>query len=191
MAGRVVPPAPAPPAGGNEDDNGAGGVMPFGAGDDDDEDDNAQSGTAVVQPTAPAAPVMTAAAPVAVVRQAPAAIPPTAHVTGPPYSPPTMVGARGNALWRRPTRLATWYTNSVLPGLWDVMAGRRKTIWSHIGRIEETSDGMPRPQPCLRCRNAGYACLVYTPNAAAEYAGSQPHPSTKCSRCRNVDGLCL
>lgn len=72
---------------------------------------------------------------------------------------------------------------------WTSKSLKRKRTLAHIGRIDETSDGVDAPEPCDQC--AEYVipdCKVYTDMARERHhSGREEHA---CSRCRSCNKSC-
>lgn len=72
---------------------------------------------------------------------------------------------------------------SVSSKAWSKLSEARKEVLSHVGRINETSDGREAPGgDCKKCAESGSDCMVY-----CESARKTHHPLggvSACSRCR-------
>ncbi|KAF2208310.1 hypothetical protein CERZMDRAFT_101379 [Cercospora zeae-maydis SCOH1-5] len=130
-----------------------------------------------LRPLAPAAPA-TMAPP-----------PPPGPVQRPPVVPPAPSrGAR--VITRRPTAAGMYYSSQVPPTDAQfederVVQQAKRNRLSHVGRIEETSAGMPRlGGSCGPCRRDGIVCKVYTDAGRQQYHGKPNTPGARtCAYC--------
>lgn len=81
---------------------------------------------------------------------------------------------------RRPQKDDEYW--SVSPSAWSRLSQARQEVLSHVGRINETSEGVQAPDgDCSRCAQSGAECMVYRSEARIATSGDQ---MLSCSRCR-------
>lgn len=111
---------------------------------------------------------------------------PTSSTFLPPKRRKTYTGGVND--WRRPSASSRdgWW--SVPEAEWERMPPAMKMNWTHVGRIMETEEGEPAPEPCEQCRDAGdpRGCWVYSREAMRRY-GFKTHV---CARCRATANVC-
>jgi hypothetical protein len=73
---------------------------------------------------------------------------------------------------RRPQEEDEYWSTS--PTTWSITPYARREMLSHVGRINETSEGQQALDgDCGKCADAGAECMVY-----------RDHGALSCSRCR-------
>ena len=81
---------------------------------------------------------------------------------------------------RRPQKDDEYW--SVSPSAWSRLSQARQEVLSHVGRINETAEGVQAPDgDCFRCAQSGAECMVYRSEARIATSGDQ---ILSCSRCR-------
>lgn len=81
---------------------------------------------------------------------------------------------------RRPQKDDEYW--SVSPSAWSRLSQARQEVLSHVGRINETAEGVQAPDgDCSRCAQSGAECMVYRSEARIVTSGDQV---LCCSRCR-------
>lgn len=81
---------------------------------------------------------------------------------------------------RRPQKDDEYW--SVSPSAWSRLSQARQEVLTHVGRINETSEGVQAPDgDCSRCAQSGAECMVYRLEARIGTSGDQV---LSCSRCR-------
>jgi hypothetical protein len=78
---------------------------------------------------------------------------------------------------RRPLKAGQWYSKTVTQ--WEALSLQQKKLYTHVGRIEETSEGeVDALTPCAKCATKEFVCMRYTKSAQADR-----HVLDQCSRC--------
>lgn len=97
-----------------------------------------------------------------------------------PLVPPYTGTVKESERFRRPQHDDEYW--SVSSKSWSNMSYARREMLSHVGRINETSDGQQARNDCSKCADNGSECMIYR-----DLAGSNTMTSTggsACSRCR-------
>lgn len=94
--------------------------------------------------------------------------------------PPYTGAVKESERFRRPQHDDEYW--SVSSKAWSNMSYARREMLSHVGRINETSDGQQARDDCSKCADNGSECMIYR-----DLAGDDTKTSTggsACSRCR-------
>lgn len=89
-------------------------------------------------------------------------------------------GSRQTNELRRPQEEDEYWSISAMA--WSQSAHARQTVLSHVGRINETTEGEQAPQgDCKKCEESGAECMVYRSSTCD---GNRFTRDFSCSRCR-------
>lgn len=89
-------------------------------------------------------------------------------------------GLRQTNKLRRPQEEDEYW--SMTATAWSQLSHARQTVLSHVGRINETTEGEQAPQgECKKCEESGAECMVFRDSVQH---GSRISGGSSCSRCR-------
>ncbi|KAK5114055.1 hypothetical protein LTR85_010361 [Meristemomyces frigidus] len=92
-------------------------------------------------------------------------------------------GSRAPVKVRRPTGSGTYYSYTTTKAAWAAMDWKRQGVLSHMGRIEETDEGMVATEVCSGCKdNSCDKCMIYTEEARLKYFSYRA--GFGCAHCR-------
>jgi hypothetical protein len=84
---------------------------------------------------------------------------------------------------RRPQEKDEYWSTS--PTTWSLTPHARREVLSHVGRINETSEGEQAPDSdCKKCAKVGAECMVYRNEPQRLKVVARDHADHACSLCR-------